>query len=246
MNAQIIYFLLPHCELYVVIQGILYLSIHNIITEGLILKKITILLLSFILIISSCIPAFGEVEEDWTYYAFDGTQSEWAEPELQEALTNHLVYEEIMSKYTQNVTREEFCTLSVKLYEKFTRNEANVGIDPFDDTDNPYVLKAYNLGIVNGISDTAFAPSKSITRQEICVMIFRTLKASDFDTTIDMTLTFPFNDANMIADWALGKVIYCYHNDIIHGTSYKLLDPLSNTSREQAVVLINRTYLSFE
>lgn len=210
------------------------------------MKKRIILLLSFILIISSCISAFGEEEEDWTYYAFDGTQSEWAEPELQEALTNHLVYEEIMSNYKQNITREEFCTLSVLLYEKFTRNDAKIDLDPFVDTDNPYVLKAYNLGIVNGISDTEFAPSKSITRQELCVMIYRTLKASDFDTSIDMSKDFPFNDTHLIADWAIGKVKYCYHNDIIHGTSYKILDPLSNTTREQAVILINRTFLSFD
>ena len=210
------------------------------------MKKTIILLLSLILITSSCIPAFGEVEEDWTYFAFDGTQSEWAEPELQEALTNHLVYEEIMSNYVQNITREEFCTLSVLLYEKFTRNEAKIDENPFQDTDNPYVLKAYNLGIVNGVSKTEFAPAKSITRQELCVMIYRTLKASDFDTTIDMTSSFPFNDTQLIADWAINKVMYCYHNDIIHGTSYKILDPLSNTTREQSVILINRTYLSFE
>ena len=77
-------------------------------------------------------------------------------------------------------------------------------------------------------------------------MIYRTLKASDFDTTIDMTSSFPFNDTQLIADWAINKVMYCYHNDIIHGTSYKILDPLSNTTREQAVILINRTFLSFE
>jgi hypothetical protein len=176
---------------------------------------------------------------------FDGTQSGWAEPELIEAYENGLTYPGVMYDYGRSITREEFCTIAVKLYEKLTGFTAIPGIDPFDDTDNPDVLKAYKLGIVNGISETQFAPSNNITRQEMCVMIYRALGAARLDTSVDPTAPFPFTDADIIASWAIKEVKFCHQNGIMNGTSLTTIDPLLNTPREQAIVLINRTYNSF-
>lgn len=175
----------------------------------------------------------------------DGTQSGWAEPELIEAYENGLTYPGVMYDYGRSITREEFCTIAVKLYEKLTGFTAIPGIDPFDDTDNPDVLKAYKLGIVNGISETQFAPSNNITRQEMCVMIYRALGAARLDTSVDPTAPFPFTDADIIASWAIKEVKFCHQNGIMNGTSLTTIDPLPNTPREQAIVLISRTYNSF-
>ncbi len=176
---------------------------------------------------------------------FDGTQSGWAEPELIEAYENGLTYPGIMYDYDRAITREEFCTIAVKLFEKLTGLGVIPDEDPFEDTDNPEVLKAYKLGIVNGISETQFAPALNITRQEMCVMIYRTLGAARMDTSVDPTAAFPFNDARSIAAWAINEVKFCYQNGIMNGTSPTTIDPLLNTPREQAIVLIGRTYNSF-
>lgn len=176
---------------------------------------------------------------------FDGTQSGWAEAEILEAYNNGLTYPGVMYDYGRLITREEFCTIAVKLYEKLTGTTATPGVDPFEDTDNPDILKAYNLGIVNGISATQFAPSNNITRQEMCVMIYRALDAAGYDTSVDPLAAFPFTDYEDIASWALNEVKFCYQNGIMNGTSPTTIDPLLNTPREQAIVLIGRTYNSF-
>jgi CRISPR/Cas system-associated endoribonuclease Cas2 len=49
---------------------------------------------------------------------FDGTQSSWAEAELKEAYENGLTYDQIENNYQKPITREEFCVIVVKLYEK--------------------------------------------------------------------------------------------------------------------------------
>lgn|GEM_PF-1556826 len=176
---------------------------------------------------------------------FDGTQSGWAEAEILEAYNNGLTYPGVMYDYGRSITREEFCTIAVKLYEGLTGVTAVPGIDPFEDTDNPDILKAYNLGIVNGISATQFAPSNNITRQEMCVMIYRALDAAGYDTSVDPLAAFPFTDYDDIASWALNEVKFCYQNGIMNGTSPTTIDPLLNTPREQAIVLIGRTFNAF-
>lgn len=48
------------------------------------------------------------------------------------------------------ITREEFCEVAVRLYEKSTGKEATYNdSSAFSDTKNPEIFKAYELGIVN-------------------------------------------------------------------------------------------------
>jgi len=176
---------------------------------------------------------------------FDGSQSTWAESEIKEAYEYNLTYPNVMNNFKTDITREEFSTLAVKLYESLTEEKAKVGTDPFSDTNNLEVLKAYNLGIVHGKSSTIFAPKDYITRQEISVMIFRALKTAIPEINKTVTGDFPFSDTKDIASWALNPVKFAYQNNIMKGSNGKIL-PLDNTTREQAIVLLKRTYVNFK
>ncbi|MGM0397334.1 MAG: S-layer homology domain-containing protein, partial [Bacillota bacterium] len=177
---------------------------------------------------------------------FDGTQSDWAEEELEEAYNLDLTYPGVMNNYRKNITREEFCILAVRLYEALSGNQAMGGVNPFQDTTNQDIVKAYHLGIVKGVSVTEFAPYKDITRQEICVMIHRTLKVALTGIEESYTGEFPFSDQSQIASWAMDSVRFAYGNSIMKGIGNNLIGPLQNTTREQAIVLMKRTYVSFK
>ena len=173
--------------------------------------------------------------------------SDWAKPELQEAYDLDLTTDTILSNYSKNITREEFCEIAVKLYEALSGKSALTAIDnPFSDTTNTTVLKAFNLGIIKGTSDTTFSPKNSITRQEICVMIYRTLKAADPDIDANSSGVSAFTDESSIAPWAIDAVRFASKNGIMKGTGGGNINPLNNTSREQAIVLLKRTFDSFE
>ncbi len=206
-------------------------------------KRITAFIILICMLLTSVSPlqAFGE---NVAPLQFDGTQSPWAEPELKEAYDNSLTYADVMNNYTRYITREEFCTLVIKLYEKLTNKIPTYSNDPFNDTDNKEILKAYELGIVKGISQDTFAPKNNITRQEICVMIYRALSVSV--SNLDGSPgEFPFNDKDKIASWALDAMKFAYKNSIMKGVSQDTIDPLSNTTREQAIILLLRTYKKF-
>lgn len=176
---------------------------------------------------------------------FDGTQSNWAEAELLEAYSYNLTYPLIMNNFKRNITREEFCTIVVKLYESLTGKSALPASNPFTDTKNPEILKAYNLGIVKGISATEFAPGNNITRQEICVMIYRALDVSIIGLDKDVSGSFLFSDQNRIASWALTEMKFAFKNQIMRGFEDNTIGPLQNTTREQAIVLLKRTFETF-
>ena len=177
--------------------------------------------------------------------ALDGTQSSWAASELLEAYGYGLTYPEVMRDFKKNITREEFCILAVKLYESLTGKTAAPAINPFTDTTNQEILKAYQLGIVRGVSETRFAPVNSITRQEICAMIYRALDASLPGLNKDTTGTFPFSDQGKIASWAMDSMKFAYKNQIMMGIGSNQIGPLQNTTREQAIVLMKRTYTNY-
>lgn len=176
----------------------------------------------------------------------DSSASSWAVPEIQQAYNDGLTYPGVMTDFQQPITREEFCTIVVKLYEKLTGQTVQAGPDPFSDTTNPEIIKAYQLGIVGGIGQGKFAPQSSITRQEICVMIFHCLIKSISTLNQNTDGQFPFDDQGQIAAWALNAMKFAYENQIMSGIGNNLIDPLSETTREQGIALIKRTYEKFK
>jgi hypothetical protein len=66
---------------------------------------------------------------------------------------------------TKPITREEFAELALLLYEKTTGKAVTIPQNPFTDTVNPQVLKAFSIGITQGTSTTTFEPNVLINRE---------------------------------------------------------------------------------
>jgi len=205
-------------------------------------KAITCMLVA-LLLVTPIGPALGVLAAD--PLVLDGTESAWAKPELELAYTYGLTYPTVMNSFTRPITREEFCVIVVKLYEKLTGTTAQAGTSPFSDTTNPEIVKAYNLGVVQGTGAGKFSPAASITRQEIATMIYRALGKAVYPLAAVNQTDFPFTDKAKVASWALQGMEFAYQNAIMKGVSATTIDPLSNTTREQGIVLIKRTYEAF-
>ncbi|HWQ31193.1 MAG TPA: S-layer homology domain-containing protein, partial [Negativicutes bacterium] len=172
--------------------------------------------------------------------------SSWALTELQKAVGYGLYTDSIMNNYTQKITREEFCGLVVKLYEKLKSAEApTVSPNPFSDTSNKDILKAFGAGIVKGTGQDSFSPERPITRQDICVMLYRAITGSVPEVDTNISGVPAFADENTIGSWALNEVRFAFKNSIMKGKGANRIMPRDNTSREEAIVLIKRVYEAF-
>ncbi len=174
------------------------------------------------------------------------TASPWAVSEILAAAEYGLLTDKLRNNFNLNISREEFCEIAIRLYEKLSHGQAILdGNNPFTDTTNSEVIKAYKLGITSGTSPTQFSPNNPISRQEICVMIVNTLKAAF--PTLNTAVSNPniFADNSAIASWALDEVRYAYLKEIMTGIGGNMFDPLNTTKRDQGVAIIKRSYVSY-
>ncbi len=183
--------------------------------------------------------------------------SAWAKPEIDEADKKELIPESLMgADMTKPITREEFAELTVRLYERTTGKTATAtSSNPFNDTKNPEILKALNLGVTTGTSATTFDPKKQINREQVASMLSRAIRImvpnADFGTSGAPI----FTDEKNISSWALEHVKYMSKLEIIKGvggkfmpkaiTSAEIASGYANTTREQAVAMSLRTFKRF-
>ncbi len=173
--------------------------------------------------------------------------SEWAEPFVKAMLLEGLASEELLdsSKMQHPITREEFAELTVRLYARANNQKIDDLIEwnPFADSDNKMVAKAYNIGIASGTGfnekeQRLFSPSNLVTRQEIAVMLVKELKLLGEDTSSfgDMN----YSDEDAVAAWAYDAVDFASDSGILTGVGNNQVAPTANATREQALVLIHK------
>ena len=175
-----------------------------------------------------------EESEEYTW----SKASEWAEPELKEASKENLIPEIFdEANLTKNITRKEFAHTVVKMYEKITGQKAvPIAKNPFTDTKDKEVLKAYNIGITNGTSDTTFSPDDLITREQMATMMTRALTKAGKDTSRPESSKL-FADDSEFSGYAKDSIYYMSSIEIIKGVGENKFNAKGNASREQALAI---------
>lgn len=187
--------------------------------------------------------------------SFYADASSWAETELNSANELGLIPEILKgADMTKPITREEFCELAVLLYEKVTLTTAvSAASNPFTDTTNPQILKAYELGITTGTSNTAFSPKTLINREQCAAMLFRAIKAIAPDADYSVAGVKDFPDQKSISAYAVDATKYMSNMSIIKGDDSGNFMPKATTTaqiaagygmatREAAILMTVRTY----
>lgn len=183
--------------------------------------------------------------------------SAWAKMELDHADALGLIPSSLKgADMTKPITREEFAELAVILYEKTTGTKAAAAsTNPFKDTDNQEILKAYELGITQGISATVFAPKELTNREQVATMLSRAIRGMVPDGDFSTTATPSFTDQKNISSWAMDHVLFMSKLGIIKGTNGKFMPKATTTAeaasgyatttREQALAMSVRIYENY-
>ncbi|MFC4100874.1 S-layer homology domain-containing protein [Paenibacillus xanthanilyticus] len=172
----------------------------------------------------------------------DLPSAHWASRAVQELTAKHVVEGIAADKFGPNaaVTRAEFLTMVVRQFGL----EAS-GPSPFSDiqTGSWYadaVAAAYANGMVEGTGTGKFEPNKTITREEMAVMIARVYEKQGGQATGGQTQVSGFADAASISKWALEDVEAAVKSGLMNGSKDGRFAPLSKASRaEAAQVLYN-------
>ncbi len=175
--------------------------------------------------------------------------SEWAKSELEEAAALGLIPDRLKgADLTAPITRVEFAAVSVKCYEALTDMKAEpYAPNPFTDTTDAEVLKAYNIDVTNGTSPTAFSPEEVLNREQAATMLTRLYKKIAIDgwtleTDGNYAGTFrgmyetpaPFADDKNISGWAKDSVYFMKAKGVIDGVGGNKFAPRATTESEEA------------
>lgn len=185
--------------------------------------------------------------------------SPWAVSEIKKADEMGLIPAILKGKdMTKPITREEFAELSVLLYEKVSLKASEAtSPNPFNDTMNPQILKAFKLGITSGTSSTTFSPNVLINREQCAAMLFRAMKAIKPGGDYSVMGVKNFPDQKYISNYAVDATKYMFKIGVITGDAKGNFMPKATTTaqeatgygmatREQAIALAIRTHEKFK
>ncbi|MBR7034102.1 MAG: S-layer homology domain-containing protein [Clostridia bacterium] len=101
------------------------------------------------------------------------------------------------------------------------------------------VAWAKETGVVNGMTETTFAPNGFITREQLATMLFRFSSSAPVSVPERADLT-PFADDEKTSGWARESLEWAVEAGLINGTDGNRLAPGGNATREQFAAIIER------
>ena len=196
-------------------------------------KKFVLGALCVSMILASGIGASAEVSE---------RHSQWAEESLisadeAELLPNFFADRDL----TANISRIDFCHLAYKMLEQKSLISENNVKSSFADTDDKEVTFLANSGIINGRSETEFAPNDDITREEAAVILTNTAEFMGVKEDIALFDTV-FSDYDTVSDWAKKSVRKMDSLGIMRGVGDNNFSPKSNYTMEQSAITMLKLF----
>ncbi len=149
-----------------------------------------------------------------------------------------------------SVTRAMFVTILARMS----------GVDPADYKESsfvdvkagkwfsPYVEWAKSKGIVNGKTETTFAPDDKITREQMCTILVRYCEIFGIEldsSDVPEEETEYFADHDDISSYALEYVYTAKFAGLVSGKSGNVFDPKAGATRAESATIFMRFMISF-
>lgn len=149
----------------------------------------------------------------------------------------------------ESLTRAQFVVMLLKAYGIEAEDAAEAGastlIVNFTDAGNTYYTNALYtakaLGIAKGIGSNLFAPDRSISREEMLVLLYNALTVMNEMPAVDDSSARPalesFADAALVSEWAKPGISEMIRNGVISGADNRIMPKDMTTRAEMAQVL---------
>ncbi|MDR1644113.1 MAG: M15 family metallopeptidase [Clostridiales bacterium] len=180
-------------------------------------------------------------------YYFD--VSSWAVSSVNTARTLGIIPSFIIgTDYTQSMTREQFCDLIIRTYDRLTgvpfdtSLTGDISSTPFQDSYNKNVKRAAELGIVAVNEKKAFKPRDVLTRQDTAVMTANALKALNANLDYSESQLDALKDKDSIAQSSRAHIAALVGGEYMFAREDGGFHPEEAVSCEEAVALCLRVF----
>ncbi|MDR0569702.1 MAG: amidohydrolase family protein [Clostridiales Family XIII bacterium] len=170
-----------------------------------------------------------------------GSVASWAAPFFEKLIAAGTISgykEDNTLRPKNNVTRAEFTKMVVGGLKINAGGAATAFTDVKDgDWYKGDVETAFGNGLIKGLSDTAFAPNATITRQDLATIAYRAIVALKLE--IPSPTAGGFSDDAAIGDYAKDAVYVLKELNIISGRDSGAFDPKAFATREETAKIIS-------
>lgn len=137
------------------------------------------------------------------------------------------------------VTRGMFVTVLARVAEADTDSSNPAFVDtPAGKWYTGAAAWAAQHGIVSGVGANRFAPNRSISRQDLCTMLYRFIEAQDLELEANADRTFA--DMDSVSGYARQPVGFCAAAGLVSGFEDGTFRPKSTATRAQVAAILMR------
>lgn len=184
----------------------------------------------------------AKLSEEVDLSAFtDLPEVSWYYESVKFAVANSLFVGKTTTEFAPDdaMTRAMFVTVLGRLHGVTVDNNVNT---KFTDVKSGkyytgYLAWAVEAGIITGITETSFAPDASVTREQICAIVYRycTFAGIALNTEVEEVM---FRDADVISQYAYAAVTACQRGGLVQGTGNNYFNPKAGATRAQVAQIL--------
>lgn len=183
------------------------------------------------------------VDSEWVNPFVDVHEKDWFYNDVKYTVQNGLFYGMSATEFGPELVMNRAMLVTV-LYRIAGEPEVT-GEMPFSDVStgkwySDAILWAAQNDIVAGIGGGKFAPTATVTREQMATILYRYWKLSNPDADAAGEISESFTDRGSISGWALEAMQWAVENGLIYGVTNTLLDPKGGAPRAQTAAIIAR------
>lgn len=192
------------------------------------------------------------------YSIMVGEDGEWENP-FNDVKADDWFYDSVGYAYTNQLTggtsENEFSpaesitrSMLVTLLHRAENQPKVIAAPGFEDIDDDMyyteaVKWAARHGIVNGYSETSFAPDDKITREQIAAIIYRYAKYKGFDIAVgEETNILSYTDFDKISEYAVSAIQYACGSGLMQGKTASSINPSDFATRAETAAILQRLF----
>lgn len=175
---------------------------------------------------------------------FSDIRAHWAQASISHLANKFIIEGVSSSRFAPNasVTRGQFAVL---LARSFGLEGNASAANAYKDVGSSHPMAAYigsatKAGIIGGYENGTFRPNQNITREQMAVMLVRTLDYVKQDTAYNSNVLQGFKDRGRISSYAKDAVVRSISAGLIAGVTTNTFDPQGIATRAQAAVMLER------
>lgn len=186
-----------------------------------------------------------KLPSSWSNPFWDVSKDDWFYDAVRYVAQNGFMTGRSQTRFAPNDSMSRAMLVTV-LYRMEGEPKFDGMFNPFEDVPegtwySDAVAWAATLQIVNGMSETEFAPEEDVTREQMVTIFYRYAQFKGYDTSASAPLSFP--DAGEAMGYALPALSWAVATGLISGVGTSegsMLQPQGTATRAQAATIIMR------